>query len=75
MISSDDKRLGAYFIKKELLEEEADGSNRFAEKVLKYLWDDAFKLSRSDLFNDSYQSLDEIIKDFNKSIAINLLNA
>ena len=74
VISSDDKRLGAYFIKKELLEEEADGSNRFAEKVLKYLWDDAFKLSRSDLFNDSYQSLDEIIKDFNKSIANKKLN-
>lgn len=69
VISSEDKRLGAYFIRKDLLEEGSNSSNRFAEKVLKYLWDDAFKLSRSDLFDDSYQSLDEIIKGFNNSIA------
>ncbi|WP_201576619.1 McrB family protein [Psychrobacter sp. H8-1] len=70
VISSEDKRLGAYFIKKELLEIGLNGSNsRFAEKVLKYLWDDAFKLSRDDLFNNNYQSLDEIIKGFNNSIA------
>lgn len=75
VISSEDKRLGVYFIKKELLEETLNGSNsRFAEKVLKYLWDDAFKLSRDDLFNNSYQSLDEIIKGFNNSIADNRLD-
>ena len=46
---------------------EAKHSNaRFAEKVLKYLWDDAFKFSHSDTFNTrKYKSLEDIIKAFN----------
>ena len=37
MASSEDKRLGTYFARKKELE-----AGRFSEKVLKYLWDDAF---------------------------------
>lgn len=36
MASSEDKRLGTYFARKKELE-----ADRFSEKVLKYLWDDA----------------------------------
>ena len=45
-LSSEDKRLGAYFID----EEDLTDSKRFAEKVLMYLWDDVFKFSREDYF-------------------------
>lgn len=53
-LSSEDKRLGTYFIKKEDFEKEDDTKeNRklFAEKVLKYLWDDAFKFHREFVFD------------------------
>ena len=35
---------------------------------MKYLWDDAFKLSREDIFNVSqHNSLESVIKTFNNS--------
>lgn len=37
----------------------------FAEKVIKYLWDDAFKFSRSEVFNTGvFISLEQVIKAF-----------
>ena len=40
-------------------------NKRFAEKVLKYLWDDAFKFNREDIFDVAlYPSLEAIIKRF-----------
>jgi 5-methylcytosine-specific restriction endonuclease McrBC GTP-binding regulatory subunit McrB len=80
MTSSEDKRIGAYFIKKDDLDfvpiDQNDSPQkktkarlhnyRFAEKVLKYLWDDAFKFSREDIFkNDKYKSLEEVVNHFN----------
>lgn len=82
MTSSEDKRLGTYFIRAADLEyhEDADNNNlsekeqiqarllnyRFGEKVLKYLWDDAFKFSREDIFkNTIYKSLEEVVNHFN----------
>lgn len=82
MTSSEDKRLGTYFIRAADLEyhEYADNNNlsekeqiqarllnyRFGEKVLKYLWDDAFKFSREDIFkNTIYKSLEEVVNHFN----------
>ena len=75
--SSEDKRLGTYFINKKdfLLDLDEDDnkfsdlleqkSKNFSEKVLKYLWDDAFKFSRDKIFNTKkYGSLDLIIKEF-----------
>ena len=71
--SSEDKRLGAYFVTPIDLEistssdaVEADKQNsRFPEKVLKYLWDDAFKFSREVIFDtDNYQSLEDVIRTF-----------
>lgn len=59
MVSSEDKRLGTYFIKKKELE-----ANRFPEKVLKYLWDDAFKMDKAAVFNDNCKSLEEVVATY-----------
>lgn len=56
-----DKRLGAYFIQTN----ELDKKN-FSQKVLKYLWDDAFKMDHSVYFNEKIASLDNIIDIFNE---------
>lgn len=81
MTSSEDKRLGAYFVCADDLiwdDREADQqmsseirraakrhNSLFAEKVIKYLWDDAFKYYRGDIFEISnYNSLEAIIKQF-----------
>lgn len=78
-LTSEDKRMGAYFISGNVLNIErihqvpaGDSGNefnkknkRFAEKVLKYLWDDAFKFNREDIFDVAlYPSLETIIKRF-----------
>lgn len=79
-LSSEDKRMGAYFISSkilnkeyiqelpsddELLNEFNEKNKRFAEKILKYLWDDAFKFNRGTLFNiNEFASLEAIIKHF-----------
>lgn len=80
--SSEDKRLGAYFVSAndlicvevqddatEKQKIEAKHKNaRFAEKVIKYLWDDAFKFSHPDTFDTRrYKSLEKIIDVFNSS--------
>lgn len=63
MSSMEDKRLGCWFVKAK------DGKiskEQFAEKVLKYLWDDAFKFSREEIFEikDKTSSLESIVSDF-----------
>ncbi|WP_235417130.1 McrB family protein [Faecalicatena contorta] len=60
--SSEDKRLGAYFA----LDRELK-ADRFPEKVLKYLWDDAFKLDRDYLFRDGISSLEVVIEQYGSS--------
>lgn len=102
MTSSEDKRLGAYFVhlrdlKKDdrmgnLSDGEYDGLRKkesagtltgsekarlaeireamkqyrkFPEKVIKYLWDDAFKFNRGVVFESTeYQSLEQVIRAF-----------
>ena len=56
MASSEDKRLGTYFAKKKELE-----AGRFSEKVLKYLWDDAFKMDKTAIFNENCKSLEDVV--------------
>ena len=59
-LSSEDNRLGAYFVKADdLLDERA-----FAEKVLMYLWNDAFKYDHDKLFKPEYRTLEELLKGF-----------
>ena len=60
--SSEDKRLGAYFAKLSEL-----SKDKFPEKVLKYLWDDAFKMDHYKYFNESISSVDGIIDVFRES--------
>lgn len=64
-LSSEDKRLGAYFVKPHELTIQ-DGSCLFAEKVIKYLWDDVFKFKKSELFRDDLDSLDQVLNEFKK---------
>ena len=72
--SSEDKRLGTYFVNLNDLkyDNEEDGeylkNRKFPEKVLKYLWDDAFKLDRDPVFKtNEFNSLELIIKEFNSN--------
>ena len=40
-------------------------NRRFPEKVIKYLWDDAFRLNRDLVFDmDQYRSLEQVIRAF-----------
>lgn len=61
MISVEDKRIGPWFAKKNEIEDK----NLFTQKVIKYLWDDAFKMSRTEVFKD-VKTLDEIVDKINK---------
>lgn len=81
LTSVEDKRLGTHFLLKEDLifenlneqgiskEEEVSRrlhNQKFAEKVIKYLWDDAFKFNRQSLFKPEYKDLETVIHDFAK---------
>lgn len=58
--STDDKSLGVYFA----TDNDLDDAERFAEKVLKYLWDDAFKLGRQALFSNCSEGLSFVIEAY-----------
>lgn len=81
MTSAEDKRLGTHFVKEEdlrfddyvgddpVLKKQADRQNKkFAEKVLKYLWDDAFKFNKDEVFDLSkVNSLERVIVEFSST--------
>ena len=90
--SSEDKRLGAYFValsdliwheeEDQITDKESDEyikakhkNAHFAEKVLKYLWDDAFKFNHSDVFVMTKDGKDvnslEVLIDFFSSVRKN----
>lgn len=71
--SMEDKRLGGWFITpKKAVDADKDAlpeitTQAFAEKVLKYLWDDAFKFDRKSHFADgdkSFKTLEDLIDSF-----------
>lgn len=81
MTSAEDKRLGTHFILSDDLtfdsrvdepnatqKEKIDAikhNNKFPEKVIKYLWDDAFKFNRIEIFDTGkFNSLESIIHEF-----------
>ena len=82
MSSAEDKRLGSYFVRPEDIvldprqydanasaldkRKAARHNSLFPEKILKYLWDDAFKFTRDHIFATKYQSLESIVADFKK---------
>jgi len=59
--SMEDKRLGCWFVKNK---NGLINSDAFAEKVLKYLWDDAFKFSRDKVFNSNFGNLEDLAADY-----------
>lgn len=62
--SMEDKRLGCWFVKAvKLGNDYIISKDLFAEKVLKYLWDDAFKFCREKVFNN-YANLESLTRDF-----------
>lgn len=67
--SMEDKRLGGWFVIPKKASDASEGaeatitSEAFAEKVLKYLWDDAFKFDRKSHFGD-VKTLEELIEKF-----------
>ena len=69
--SSEDKQIGVYFLSEdELCEEEfsddEEAKKAFAEKMLKYIWEDIAKLDPEEWFPNS-QSLDDVIEDFREN--------
>ena len=66
--SMEDKRLGGWFITPKKLDDNENSKavitkNAFAEKVLKYLWDDAFKFDRKAHFGN-VKTLEKLIENF-----------
>lgn len=61
--SMEDKRLGCWFIKAEngVIDEK-----KFANKVLKYLWDDAFKFYHQEIFESDIKNFEELQKRFSE---------
>lgn len=61
--SMEDKRLGCWFIK---AENNAINEKKFANKVLKYLWDDAFKFCHQEIFESDIKNFEELQKRFSE---------
>ena len=59
---SADKRLGAYFARIQELKADV-----FPEKVLKYLWDDAFRMDKETIFDEKYKALEDVIEEYELS--------
>lgn len=61
--STEDKRLGVWFVSNVggIIDDKV-----FAEKVLKFLWDDVFKFKRPQIFADGIDTLEKLINSFEK---------
>ena len=70
--TSEDKRLGKYFVNKSCLTKEPkviaeckEEADNFAYKVLEYIWNDVCKYGQSDWFNTKkYRTLEELLEGF-----------
>ena len=63
LASIEDKRLGVWFVSNVggIIDDKV-----FAEKVLKFLWDDVFKFKRPQIFADGIDTLEKLINFFEK---------
>lgn len=71
-LQSEDKQLGVFFVSEDLLCEDASNvtdelKEKFAYKVLEYLWDDVAKFERDNWFNSNIKSLDKLVEEYVKS--------
>ena len=60
LLNNEDKRLGVYSI---TINELSD-ANKFADKVLFYLWDNIGKYNDGKLFKEGYKIYDQVIDDY-----------
>ena len=67
--SMEDKRLGGWFITPD--KDGVISKNAFANKVLKYLWDDAFKFDRQKHFGN-VKTLEDLIERFTEDAGFNV---
>lgn len=75
--NNEDKQIGVYFVDETgMRKEKVDVSKpedveKFAYKVLEYLWDDVSKFDRNPWFNKNIKSLDQLVKEYvNKGIEV-----
>lgn len=71
-LQSEDKQLGVFFVSEELLCKDVNDitdelKEKFAYKVLEYLWDDVAKFERDNWFNSNIKSLDKLVEEYVKS--------
>ncbi len=59
-IGFSDKRMGVYF----MMANDLTNKERFASKVLKYLWDDAFKMQPDHIFDSDIRQLEDLFETF-----------
>ena len=69
--NSEDKELGAYFAEKSILSIKKNDNNqvlidKFAYKVLFYIWDDVVKFERKNWFGSDISSFDDLCDEFRK---------
>src|SRR5574344_2076569 len=65
--SMEDKRIGCWFVKAEKVEDKNKiNINTFKNKVLKYLWDDAFKFCRQEVFEKEIDSFEKLQESFDQ---------
>lgn len=71
-LQSEDKQLGVFFVSEELLCKDVNDitdelKEKFAYKVLEYLWDDVAKFERDIWFSSNIKSLDKLVEEYVKS--------
>ena len=70
LMISEDKQIGPYFVKNE----ELNDTKKFGYKVLLYLWDDVFKMSRENIFNSQIRTFTELMDKFSSENAIDIFS-
>ena len=66
--NAEDKQLGLFFIQSDSNIKESAGTineDDFANKVLKYLWNDVFKRSRENIFAEGIDTFGDLLSEFN----------
>ena len=60
LLNNEDKRLGVYSI----TSKELSSANKFADKILFYLWDNIGRYNDGQLFKEGYKLYDQVIDDY-----------
>ena len=72
-LNNEDKQIGVYFVDKTGMRNDnatissQDDTEKFAYKVLEYLWDDVSKFSREKWFQEDIKSLDQLVERYLKN--------